>query len=160
MLKRDAKAKNAESTNATTNIHSSTPRVSPQSAWSKFASKSSLIVSKVVFSRSVDPKTFLYAMFLKVIFHSEQRKLPLFLKTRRKVTPCGVRFSSVWAGRPARPLPRPSANQNVPSSSRDLKTGALIKGEIANVERQSREVLSVRSMASRETGSEGQRRGT
>ena len=68
------------------NVHSSNPRVSPQSAWSKFAFKTSLLCVEIVFYQSLGSKKFLYAKSLEVVFYSEQQAIrPLPPKVRRRM---------------------------------------------------------------------------
>ena len=77
--------KNAEGTNATTNIRSSTPRVSPQSAWSKFASKSSLsCVESRLFSVFGSKKCSYMWNFLKSYFIQSSRNVFFFQRAGEK----------------------------------------------------------------------------
>ena len=143
MLKRDANAKNAEDTNATTNVHFSTPRVSPQSAWSKFASKSSLHrVESRLFSVFGSQKCSYMRNFLKSYFIQSSNRYVLFLQRfdeecrlfRRDSFSLSPGRSRPSSGQSACGLSRPPTNQSVPSVARRPGAEASIKGFLSHVE--------------------------
>ena len=110
-------------------------------------SKLRCLVSKIVFYQSLGSKKFLYAKSLKVVFYSEQQKRLLLPEVRREMPAFSAwLLLSLQAGldrsRLANRLglPRPPANQNVPSMARRPGAEASIKGFLSHVERNGIEV--------------------
>ena len=130
------------------NVHSSNPRVSPQSAWSKFAFKTSLLCVENRLLSVFGFQKFLYAKSLEVVFYSEQQAIrPLPPKVRRRMPAFRRDSFSLSPGRPRpdvwpiglRPL-SPPTNQNVPSMARRPGAEASIKGFLSHVGRNGIEV--------------------